>query len=66
MTKAQKPIEKDLRRIVCNGCINCKVRRENGEYKATCKLGYELLVVDVTKTMRYWVNAERLCRKAYL
>lgn len=56
MQKVQKTIEKDMRRIVCNGCLNCKVRRENGEYKANCAMGYELLVVDVTKNMRYWIT----------
>lgn len=66
MQKVQKTIEKDMRRIVCNGCINCKVRRENGEYKATCSMGYELLVVDVTRNMRYWINAEHLCKREYL
>ncbi len=50
-------------RIICNGCIHYKVRQEDNEYKATCNMGYNLLFVDISKTMRVYINADRLCRR---
>lgn len=53
-------------RIICNGCIHYKVRQEDNEYKATCNMGYNLLFVDISKTMRVYINADKLCRREYI